>query len=617
MTCASCAARIEKKLNRMDGVVATVNYATETATRRPRRPASSAAELVGSSRRPATTRDRPAAGGDRTTARRADARRRSSCAAGSSSRRRWPCRCSLLSMVPALHVRRLAAGSRSRWPLPVVTWGAWPFHRAAWIERPARRRDDGHPGQRSASCVALRLVALVGWWLRRGRATSRSPPVVTVFLLAGRYAEARARRSSGAALRALLDLGAKDVAVPARTASRCGSRSATLAVGDRVRRAARGEVATDGVVVDGTQRRRRVDAHRRAGPGRGRPGRRRRRRHGERRRPARRCAPPGSAPTPSSPRWPGWSSRRRAARPPCSGWPTGSRRCSCRVVLVLAVADASSAGCWPAARRPARSPPRSSVLIIACPCALGPGHADGPAGRHRPRRPARHPDQGPAGARVHPPGRHRRAGQDRHRHHRPDERPGRRRRPRVGPRRRAAAGRRRRARLGAPDRPGDRRGRGAGRRRAAGRHGLPQPATGSACRPSSTAATVRVGRRSWLEPDGVAVTARAARCGRPRPSSRAARSSGSPGTAQSRGLRGRRRRGQADLRRRPCSALRQLGLRPFLLTGDNRPDGRGRRRAGRHRRGRRGRRGAARRTRSPWSSACRPRGRSSRWSATA
>ncbi len=50
-----------------------------------------------------------------------------------------------------------------------------------------------------------------------------------------------------------------------------------------------------------------------------------------------------------------------------------------------------------------------------------PGHADRADGRHRPRRPARHPDQGPRGAGVHPPGRHRRARQDRHRHHRPDD----------------------------------------------------------------------------------------------------------------------------------------------------------------------------------------------------
>ena len=93
------------------------------------------------------------------------------------------------------------------------------------------------------------------------------------------------------------------------------------------------------------------------------------------------------------------------------------RRSSCR-----------SSSRWPSARSASGSAPAPApaaaftaavaVLIIACPCALGLATPTALHGRHRPRRPARHPDQGPGGAGVHPHGRHRRPGQDRHRHHR-------------------------------------------------------------------------------------------------------------------------------------------------------------------------------------------------------
>ena len=156
---------------------------------------------------------------------------------------------------------------------------------------------------------------------------------VTTFILAGRYFEARSKRRAGAALRALLELGAKDVAVlrdGPDGPDEVRIPTEQLAVGDRFvvrpgredrhRRRRRG----------GQLGRRRLDAHRRVGAGRGRP----------RATPSSAppstpadgssSAPPASAPTPSWRRWPDWSRTPRTARPRCSGSPTGSPASSCR-----------------------------------------------------------------------------------------------------------------------------------------------------------------------------------------------------------------------------------------------------------------------------------------------
>ena len=94
-------------------------------------------------------------------------------------------------------------------------------------------------------------------------------------MLAGRYVEARAKRRAGAALRALLDLGAKDVAVLRDGGEDAGAGRRSSCVGDRFVVRPGEKVATDGVVVDGRSRGRRAHADRRVRAGRGRPGRRR------------------------------------------------------------------------------------------------------------------------------------------------------------------------------------------------------------------------------------------------------------------------------------------------------------------------------------------------------
>jgi Cu+-exporting ATPase len=261
MTCASCAARIEKKLNRLDGVRALVNFATETAhvtfpvTLDP-------AELVATVERTGYSAELlpPAA------------------AAPDALRQRLLISTILaipvigLSMIPALHFPSwqwicLILAS------PVVGWGAWPFHRAAV-------RNLRHGTTTMDTLVSLGISASYLWSLyallftptgRSGATMTLGRPstgpasgahlylevasAVTVFLLAGRYAEAKAKRRSGAALRALLDLGAKDVAL-LRTrpdGERVERRVPVgqLMVGDEFVVRPGERIATDAVVLEG------------------------------------------------------------------------------------------------------------------------------------------------------------------------------------------------------------------------------------------------------------------------------------------------------------------------------------------------------------------------------
>ncbi|MCW2569277.1 MAG: heavy metal translocating P-type ATPase [Mycobacterium sp.] len=268
MTCASCAARVEKKLNRMDGVTATVNYATEKA-KVTYADSVTPADLVSTVEKTGYTAALPAPPRASTEAEAA-----AEPDATEPLRRRLLVSLALtvpvvaLAMVPALQFEfwqwlslTLAA--------PVVVWGAWPFHRAAWTNL-------RHGAATMDTLVSLGVLAAFGWSLYalfRGGAgepgmtmpftlvPSRGSgaeeiylevaSAVTVFILAGRYFEARAKRRSGAALRALLELGARDVAV-LRDGAEVRIPTDRLAVGDEFVVRPGEKLATDGVVVTGT-----------------------------------------------------------------------------------------------------------------------------------------------------------------------------------------------------------------------------------------------------------------------------------------------------------------------------------------------------------------------------
>ena len=281
MTCASCAARIEKKLNRMDGVTASVNYATENAhvsfpaTLDPHDLVATIEKTGYGATLPApppepdapaaaTPSSAPSAAAD---AHLADLRQRLLVSGLLSAP------VLLLSMVPLLAFdgwQWIALALAS----PVAVWGAWPFHRAAVVN--AR-----HGATTMDTLVSLGVTAAYLWSLyallftptgevmpgvRMDMAQMRLmggadlylevASAVTVFLLAGRYAEGRAKRRSGAALRALLELGAKDVARlrVADDGSRVEERVPVerLAVGDLFVVRPGEKVATDAVVVEGT-----------------------------------------------------------------------------------------------------------------------------------------------------------------------------------------------------------------------------------------------------------------------------------------------------------------------------------------------------------------------------
>jgi P-type Cu+ transporter len=271
MTCASCANRIERKLNKLDGVSATVNYATEKA-KVVFAPSVQPEELLATVEqagyhaalpRTAKPQERDGSPGDDPTR---------------TLRQRLLVSAALT--VPVVVLAMVPAWQFTYWQwlsltlaAPVVVWGAWPFHRAAWLNL-------RHGTSTMDTLVSLGTLAALGWsvyalfWGTAGMPGMTHPfeltvertdgagniyleaaAGVTTFILAGRYFEARSKRRAGAALRALLELGAKDVAVlRAGPGGDVEERIPTeqLAVGTRFVVRPGEKVAADGVVEEGS-----------------------------------------------------------------------------------------------------------------------------------------------------------------------------------------------------------------------------------------------------------------------------------------------------------------------------------------------------------------------------
>ncbi|MFD8229191.1 heavy metal translocating P-type ATPase [Streptomyces massasporeus] len=266
MTCASCAARVEKKLNRMDGVTATVNYATEKA-RITCPEGTEVADLIATVVKTGYTAEEPAPPREEAPAA-ADADPELTALRGRlavSAALAVPV--ILLAMVPALQFDNWQWLSLTL-AAPVVVWGGLPFHRAAWTN--AR-----HGAATMDTLVSLGTLAAFGWSLwalflgDAGMPGMRHPfeltvsrgdgassiylevaSGVTAFILLGRWLEARSKRRAGAALRALMELGAKDVAV-LRDGREVRIPAQRLAVGDRFVVRPGEKIATDGTVVEG------------------------------------------------------------------------------------------------------------------------------------------------------------------------------------------------------------------------------------------------------------------------------------------------------------------------------------------------------------------------------
>jgi P-type Cu+ transporter len=244
MTCASCAARVERSLNEVDGVSATVNYATERATV-DYDPATvglaklvSAVEAVGYG-----------------AVLKPDERAEDGSDSATSLRRRLVVSAALslpvllLAMIPPLQFdgwEWLALALAT----PVVLWGALPFHRATWasLEHRAATMD---------TLVSLGVLSAWLWSVYALFAADtdmyfETASVITTFILAGRYFEARAKRQAGAALRSLLELGAKDVALLDESGAERRVPVEELVPGVRFVVRPGEKVATDGVVEEGS-----------------------------------------------------------------------------------------------------------------------------------------------------------------------------------------------------------------------------------------------------------------------------------------------------------------------------------------------------------------------------
>ena len=269
MTCASCATRIERKLNKLDGVDATVNYATEKAR----------VQAASGTNTAALIATIEAAGYTATVPRPPDAeagQEGQDAAPDPTTRLRNRLLISALLTAPVLILSVIPVLQFTNWQwlalmlaAPVAVWGAWPFHRAAWVN--AR-----HGATTMDTLISVGVLAAFGWSLyalflgeagmpgmRMEFALVSEPgggagdiylevaTAVTVFILAGRYIEARAKKESGAALRALLELGSKD-AVVLRDGIETRIPVGELVVGDRFVVRPGEKIPTDGIIIEGT-----------------------------------------------------------------------------------------------------------------------------------------------------------------------------------------------------------------------------------------------------------------------------------------------------------------------------------------------------------------------------
>jgi Cu+-exporting ATPase len=270
MTCASCAARIEKKLNRMDGVEATVNYATEKA-KVTFAESTAVADLIATVEATGYTAAEPAPppveGGP--------AAPDEAPADDGLTPLRQRLVTAVVLAVPVVAMAMIPALQIEYWQwlsltlaAPVVTYAAWPFHRAAWTNAK-------HGAATMDTLISVGTSAAFLWSLwslffgtagtpgmthpfeftiarsdGAGNIYLEAAAGVTAFILAGRYFEARSKRRAGAALKALLELGAKDVTV-LRDGREETIPTSDLKAGDRFLVRPGEKIATDGTVVEG------------------------------------------------------------------------------------------------------------------------------------------------------------------------------------------------------------------------------------------------------------------------------------------------------------------------------------------------------------------------------
>jgi len=269
MTCSSCANRIERKLNKLDGVTAAVNYATEKAAVQFDPAQASAEDLLSAVKAAGYTAKLPRPPGDASADEVAETdptRKLRQRLIGATA---LSIPLLLISMVSPLQFRNW------QWlafelATPVVFWAGWPFHQTAW-------QNLKHATATMDTLISVGTLAAWGWSvvalfflgagtpgmhmgfdlvMSRGAATDHiyleAAGVVTTLILAGRYFEARAKRRAGAALKALLELGAKDVAVLAEDGSERRIPIEQLQVGQRFVVRPGEKIATDGIVEEGS-----------------------------------------------------------------------------------------------------------------------------------------------------------------------------------------------------------------------------------------------------------------------------------------------------------------------------------------------------------------------------